>query len=257
MKRKATMATIILIITVCLFFTVTVMVRAQVTESEPETEETEALTLEQICERTELRKQQEKFEEVMAYLDEYYPNRTVGEELELLKKFCNPVELNFDNGPSSIAIYSDSETKTDDEEQKEMADVKEAWYKDYTERDIYLLAVLMYAEMEEYMDDCDAEKVAKAVASVVLHRVRSQGYYPNDIEKVIWQNYGKRGQQYATRTLNMISENVTPPEKCYQWAEELLIEGPVGPDNLVFEDNKPHGNIWWQYGKLYFCTAEL
>ena len=219
------------------------------------------------------------FDEVMAYLDEYYPKRTVREEMELLKRFSNPV-VTIDNGENSASLYSeedvemlqkvlDAVTSTEFDEAEalkriimnrievETTPVKDAWYKNYTEKEIYMLAVLMYAEMEEYMNDVDAEKVAKAVGSVPLHRVKAQGYYPNDLESVIWQNYGKSGQQYATRTLNMISSNVKPPEKFYLWAEELLIEGPVGPDNLVFQDNQPHGDIWWQYGKIYFCTAEL
>ena len=277
--KKATMTAIVLIITVCLLFTVTVIVKAQVTEEPQE----EALTLEQICERTELRQRRDKFEEVMAYLDQYYPNRTVGEEIELLKKFCNPIVLT-DNGPASIDIldvdYSEEDIemlqKIDDaecdlylEEEQDAHEIeiiktrilervaKEAWYKNYTEQDIYMLAVVMFAEMEEYMNDVDAEKVAKAVASVVLHRVMSQGYYPNDIKSVLWQNYGKRGQQYASRTLNMINQGVEPPKEFYRWAEDLLIEGPIGPDNLVFQDNQPHGDIWWKYGKIYFCTANL
>ena len=50
------------------------------------------------------------FDEVMAYLDEYYPKRTVREEMELLKRFSNPV-VTIDNGENSASLYSEEDVE--------------------------------------------------------------------------------------------------------------------------------------------------
>lgn len=139
-------------------------------------------------------------------------------------------------------------------------DRSNAWYKDYTSHEQYLLGALAVAEFEQYLANIDDPKVEYAVElimSVALNRVQAKNYYPNDLEKVLWQNYGKRGQQYATRTLKMIDSGVEVPPEVMEIAERLLQEGPVGPENLVFQDNLIHGEVFYQYGGMYFCTAEL
>ncbi|MBP3255082.1 MAG: hypothetical protein J6M60_01125 [Clostridia bacterium] len=139
-------------------------------------------------------------------------------------------------------------------------DHSNAWYKDYTSYEQYLLGALAVAEFEEYLANIDDPKVEYAVElimSVALNRVQAKNYYPNDLEKVLWQNYGKKGQQYATRTLKIIDSGVEVPQKVLEIAERLLQEGPVGPENLVFQDNLIHGDVFYQYGGMYFCTTEL
>ena len=119
----------------------------------------------------------------------------------------------------------------------------------YCSNDIKLLANIMYIEEEEYQDDLDAELVFKMAGSVVLNRMLSD-LFPNTIEGVIYQE-----GQYAQETLDKIG-NVYIPEKVYMWAEDLLRDGPIGPENLVFQSQFEQGDqVYWTYGNQIFCLS--
>ena len=176
---------------------------------------------------------------------------------------------------SEIGIKSDVTTATTDDV-NEISDVTTAttneneiseittedvtdddtWWYNASEEDIQIVGDVIFEEMGIYLKDPDAEKVAKAVGSVILWRTRAGGYYPPTVKEVVYQNAGKKGQQYASRTLRHIG-HTDAPDEVYKWAEEILRDGPIGPSNLVFQDNLPHGDaVWWKYKDLYFCTSD-
>ena len=117
--------------------------------------------------------------------------------------------------------------------------------------DVQLLAEVMYAEAEEYINlpENEAEEVFKLVGSVVINRKNDNNYYKdvNTISEVIYQK-----GQYATRTKERIGKQEIP-STVYVWAEEILEQGAIGPANMFYEDNIEHGDyIYKQIGKLYF-----
>ena len=117
--------------------------------------------------------------------------------------------------------------------------------------DVQLLAEVMYAEAEEYINlpESEAEEVFKLVGSVVINRKNDNNYYKdvNTISEVIYQK-----GQYATRTKKRIGKQEIP-STVYVWAEEILEQGAIGPANMFYEDNIEHGDyIYKQIGKLYF-----
>ena len=208
-----------------------------------------------------------KFQKILDYLDEYYPDRTMEEELELIKKFEPAVII--DNGGCTIEVVPElvettvtgkithlvtgklSKVEEKNPEEKEMMVVKEKNYS-YV---VLLLGDVMYIEAEEYINDENAEEVFKAVGSAALNRVYSN-LFPNTLYEVIHQGEGTKRQQYAQGTLNKIGHAGTP-DIVYQWAEELIENGPTAPKNMVFQANFKQGQgVWLHYGKLYFCISD-
>ena len=123
----------------------------------------------------------------------------------------------------------------------------------YTEQDVNLLAQLMYAEEGVFLQRYDehpkkVERVFKLAGSVVLHRMENS-YMGETIYDVIYAP-----GQYAGQTLQRVSAGQDVPEMVYTWAEELLRDGPIGPNNLVyqaeFSQGKPYEKIWNQV----FCV---
>ena len=40
------------------------------------------------------------------------------------------------------------------------------------------------------------------------------------------------------------------------WAEDLLRDGPIGPENLVFQSQFEQGDqVYWTYGNQIFCLS--
>lgn len=122
-------------------------------------------------------------------------------------------------------------------------------YNNYSKEDVTLLANVMYIEVEQYINNDDAEKVFKLVGSVILHRVESKDF-PNTLEGVIWDD-----GEYAKTTLEKIGKKEIP-SKVYNWAEELIRDGAVGPENLVFQCERVLGEIYDTYGNQYFCLSK-
>jgi hypothetical protein len=232
----------------------------------------------------------------MAYIEEHYPNRTMKEEIELVDKFMNPVVLSDNGpgtigileikeeveaeviieaetepefepdfqeknpmvvGTITPLIESKNEVviEPEPEPEPEIGPEMEEGVS-YTEDDIHLLGDVMYIEAEEYTYDEEGETCLKAVGSVVLHRMNEdQGYYPDTIYGVIHDGEGTSHKQYASGVLKKIG-NAGTPDLVYGWAEDLLRDGPIGPNNMVFEANFKQGDeVWLKYGKMYFCTS--
>jgi len=111
------------------------------------------------------------------------------------------------------------------------------------EEDIELLAHLIFAEAgSDWIED----ETLYYVGSVVLNRVNSD-LFPDTIYEVIYQ----RGQYACTWDGNI---NKTPTERCYVIAEDLLRNGSVLPEEVVFQAEFTQGSGVYAYqDNLYFC----
>lgn len=122
----------------------------------------------------------------------------------------------------------------------------------YTSDDIYVLAQIMYAEeglfFREYSTNPEmVERVHKLAGSVVLHRVENHYLGSTTILEVLY----KPGQ-YDVLTINRVEEGQDIPEIVYQWAEDLLRDGPLGPRGLIFQSEFKQGEIYEEIGNQKF-----
>lgn len=179
------------------------------------------------------------------------------EEVITPEKFCKA--LNENEGKEVYYVKNDqiflkeeynTQTKEEiNEPQIVLVQKEEVSHVSYT--DVQLLAEVMWAEAEEYINlpESEAEEVFKLVGSVVINRKNDSNYYKdvNTISEVIYQK-----GQYATRTKERIGKQEIP-SIVYVWAEEILEQGAIGPANMFYEDNVGHGDYTYkQIGKLYF-----
>lgn len=120
----------------------------------------------------------------------------------------------------------------------------------YTEEDVELLARLMYAEVGVYIykfPEDEAEYIHKLTGSVVIHRKNMNYRNAETIQDVIHDD-----GQYACVDNGSINQEV--PEIVYEWAEELLRDGPIGPENMIFQAQFEQGSARYDHvGNQYFC----
>ncbi len=120
--------------------------------------------------------------------------------------------------------------------------------------DVYYLAQVMWAEEEEFINLLPTkpektERVFKLAGSAVLHRLDVQYKDATSIQDVIFEE-----GQYETRTKNNVREGQEVPDIIYQWAEELLIDGPLGPRGMIYQSQEIQGDeIYDHIGNQYFC----
>jgi spore germination cell wall hydrolase CwlJ-like protein len=110
-------------------------------------------------------------------------------------------------------------------------------------QDIELLAKVIYAEAgAEYCGD----DMKYYVGSVVLNRIKSD-LFPNTLTDVIFQE----GQYDCINTHYFYEE---PSDRCYQIAKDLIINGSVLPDEVIWQANFIQGNgVHAQIQNMYFC----
>ena len=123
----------------------------------------------------------------------------------------------------------------------------------YTEADVELLARLMFAEegvLLQRQSIEDAELAHKLCGSVILHRTEMGYLGANSIEETI---YAKG--QYADTTLQKLTTQEAP-EIVKQWAEELLTDGPIGPENMIYQSEFAQGKVYTQIDNQYFGCSE-
>lgn len=106
-----------------------------------------------------------------------------------------------------------------------------------------LLAHLLYAEAgSDWIED----NTIYMVGSVVLNRVSSE-HYPNTIKEVIYQ----KGQYACILDGNI---NKEPSDRCYEIAEDLLRNGSILPENVIYQAEFTQGSGVYRYSdNLYFC----
>lgn len=105
------------------------------------------------------------------------------------------------------------------------------------------MAHLIYAEGGS---EACSDKLRYYIGSVVLNRV-NHWYYPDTIEGVIFD----KGQYECTWIGTYYNE---PSEKCWAIAQELLENGSVLPENVVFQASFEQGDGVYEYlDGTYFC----
>lgn len=131
---------------------------------------------------------------------------------------------------------------------------KKEKYMEYTEEDIEFLAQTMFAEEEEFLSMLEqnpkiVERVFKLAGSVVIHRADNNYRGATTIQEVVFSK-----GQYANRTLEKVTEGQEIPGIVYEWAEELLENGAIGPNNLIYQSETLQGNRYEVIGNQYFGT---
>ena len=127
--------------------------------------------------------------------------------------------------------------------------------KKYSE-DTKLLGDLMYAEVGvlmqlKHLKPEEVELAHKLVGSVVIHRTNAKDLGANSIKETI---YAKG--QYHRATLARLGK-LNTPECVYDWAEELLRDGPLGPKTLKFQAQfKQGGKVYKKIHNQYFCLEK-
>lgn len=90
------------------------------------------------------------------------------------------------------------------------------------------------------------DEMIYCVGSVVLNRVNSE-HFPDTLEGVIFQP----GQYACTWDGNYDRE---PSQRCYDIAEDLLLNGSILPANVVYQAEFEQGaGTYKQIQNLYFC----
>lgn len=129
-------------------------------------------------------------------------------------------------------------------------------YFEYTQDDVQMLGDLMYAEISLYdkmgisfngETDEDVKKVYMLTGSALLHRLESRLW-----GETMWECITAPGQYFHT-TQEAIG-NIDTPDEVYEWAKELLQNGPDGPEGLIYASCFEQGeDIYWKIdGKVYF-----
>jgi hypothetical protein len=115
---------------------------------------------------------------------------------------------------------------------------------DVTEDEIELLAKLITAEVGGV-----DEEASYLCGSVVINRMNSEKF-PNTLEEVIYQK-----GQYQCSWNGALNKDYT--DLSWEIAEELLTEGTIIPDNVVWQSEFAQGDgIYKQVGRTYFCYSE-
>lgn len=125
----------------------------------------------------------------------------------------------------------------------------------YTMENRELLAQMMFAEEGVFFswsagDPDTIERVHKLAGSVILHRLNMHFSGAQTLADVLYAP-----GQYDSRTIARVEQGQALPAQVYQWADELLTEGTLGPDNLVFQAEFPQGSAVYDHiGNQYFCV---
>ena len=126
-------------------------------------------------------------------------------------------------------------------------------YPNYTDDEVEILALVIYQEAgADYCSDDTRRKVG----SVFLNRVKSS-LFPNTFREVAIQK-----QQYGTLYWTGIKwpdravkeQEAHAVQRAYTVARELLANGSILPDNVIYQAEFPQGDgIYCQQDDIYFC----
>lgn len=129
-------------------------------------------------------------------------------------------------------------------------------YPAYTDEEVEILALIIYQEAgADYCSDDTRRKVG----SVFLNRVKSS-LFPNTFREVAIQK-----QQYGTLYWTGIKwpdravkeQETHAVQRAYTVAKELLENGSILPDNVIYQAEFPQGDgIYCQQDEMYFCYLE-
>lgn len=119
------------------------------------------------------------------------------------------------------------------------------WNYYYDEDDVEILAGVMYGE-----NWISGRYEMMLTGSVVLNRVLDDRF-PNNIHDVVYQIDGGY-EQYAPRTKRLIGSDEVP-EICYDLAKILLENGPICPNDVIYQAHFNQGEVFWEYKGEEFC----
>lgn len=116
------------------------------------------------------------------------------------------------------------------------------------EDDVLLLAKLMHAEegvLRAKLPYEEAKQAHMLCGSVILNRLNMKHLGDTTIEEVIYAP----GQYACTENLNQ-----AVPEETIEWARELIENGPIGPNNMIYQAEFEQGSSTYAHiGNQYFC----
>lgn len=120
---------------------------------------------------------------------------------------------------------------------------------EYTEKDVYLLGKLIYAEAGS--DYCPDE-LQLMVGNVVLNRVEN-GYWGDSLEDVIYAP-----GQYSPTFNKQKWNSIEPDGRALNNARKLLMGERWCPENVLWQANFKQGNgVYWRWrgpsSTMYFC----
>lgn len=128
------------------------------------------------------------------------------------------------------------------EENTDAVLVEEAQAPSYSEEDVDLLAHVIYAEIgSDWVDDMSLYYVG----SVVINRVNSD-LFPNTIHDVVYQK-----GQYECAVNGHLKHTAT--ERCFTIARDLLENGSVLPEMVLYQAEFKQGPVFENRCGLYFC----
>lgn len=119
----------------------------------------------------------------------------------------------------------------------------------YDKHDLEILSAVMELE-----NGCNSDECLLWTGSVLMNRAMYCKWCPDTLEECVLQNYGKKGQQYASHTVeNLYTVEVS--NRVYNLAKQLLIWGQVCPPEYVFQSMYPHlGRNQVKIDTEYFAT---
>ena len=115
-----------------------------------------------------------------------------------------------------------------------------------------MLAQLIYAEVGVLLygnETAERKKLAfQLTGSAILNRAKEGHMGAHNVSQVLHS----RGQ-YDSRTVSLVDAGgQVVPEVVYQWTDELLTNGTVGPKGLIYQSEFPQGVVFTQIGNQYF-----
>lgn len=126
----------------------------------------------------------------------------------------------------------------------------------YTEQELEILAIIIYQEAGA---DACSDDTRRKVGSVFLNRVSST-MFPNTFEEVALQE-----RQYGTLYWTGIKwpdradeeQEAHAVERAYTIAEELLTDGSILPDNVIWQAEFTQGDgVYCYQDDIYFCYTK-
>lgn len=122
----------------------------------------------------------------------------------------------------------------------------------YNPTDKEILAQLMYAEEGVFLNKYEekpeeVERVFKLAGSVAIRRMEHNYKGAESLADVVYTE-----GEYAFQTVQKVRQGQDVPTIVYVWAEELLVEGPIGPKGLIYQAQFEQGEVYDRIGNQIF-----
>lgn len=151
--------------------------------------------------------------------------------------------LDIDNVPNII-------TEETTEETSEVLETSVEPYLSYVQEDIYCLGNAMWQEIGILFKKCSKENAERAVymtGSCIVNRAKmNYMHFGRSIKKQL------NPSQYASYSKITEVKEAGVPERIYEIAEDLLRDGPVVSERLVFQAEFPQGEVVEHIYNQYF-----